>query len=167
MKSVRFLLCLTVCLFMISAQVWCENGGTGNASFDWAGAYSLSPGDYVVSFRVSRGTRCPSSVKMVLMRTGLSGDVCIDESESKAMEVFHSNPVTAPGGKGIIIVPGETLYGLPLEAERARTEYRVRIGRDGVYLMFIETGGVRFMDDVGFVTDFNGHDVRPFREKRF
>ncbi len=137
----------------------------GAHSFEWAGAFKLSAGEYVWSFAKVDGDYADPMMKMVMLASNLSGESAIEAEEetaeglvksSNAIKLVHSDAMTPNASSA---------YQVVFDPNRNVTEYRVLIEEEGVYTFFTEHMPFEFEADEHFFKDAGGQDVEPIAQE--
>ncbi len=135
-----------------------------SADLTWAGAYQLNAGRYRIAFSAHDGRYALPVIHLIILKAAREAGDSIIELQPEAQRLLATNPIVAPGGKGILIRPGNVLYRLPMDSGRAYTEYAIAIERDGLYILFLETNPSTLSAGRPFMSDRNNGAITPKTE---
>ena len=146
-----------------------DPAGSSASPYAWAGVFHLKAGNYIVQFNIvgaEAAGEAPADVaRMTLLATDSRLLRGITAKEAAASELFRSDPIIGPGGKGLVIVPGDLFYELKLEYLRCPTQYRVEIEREGNYVVFLDRKPKEYIGSGNFFADLEGGVIRPSSQK--
>ncbi len=132
--------------------------GHGEAAFEWAGVFELSPGTYTWSFAKVDGDYADPAMKMVILK---SGD--IEASEKLAEELLESKKSEFKRNNDQLVVQ-EKAYILTFNERKESTKFNVEIKKAGKYVFFTEHMPFEFEADEHFFKDVSGDDIEPIAQ---
>lgn len=133
----------------------------GGNTFEWAGAFELSAGEYVWSFAKVDGDYADPKMKMVILASDLDGEAAI-ENRKEAAEDLVKSPRAIEQVHGEVLAPNDSsAYQLVFDPDRNVTEFRVVIEKKGVYTFFSEHMPFEFEADEHFFKTTDRQDVEP------
>ena len=131
----------------------------GEHAFEWAGSFTLTPGDYEWSFAKVEGEYADPAMKMVVLKTVAEGAPGIEEVEERAEELLAKNPSILTAGA--VIKPSEMAYQLTFDQASEVTKFKVSIAEAGNYTFFTEHMPTEFEADEHFFKNVALADVEP------
>lgn len=137
----------------------------GAHSFEWAGAFQLSAGEYVWSFAKVDGDYADPMMKMVMLASNLNGEAAIEAEEETAEGLIESSNTIKLVHSDAMTPNASSAYQVVFDPNRNVTEYRVIIEKEGVYTFFTEHMPFEFEADEHFFKDAGRQDVEPIAQE--
>ena len=130
----------------------------GAESFEWAGTFDLSQGNYKWSFAKVNGEYADPAMKMVILQ---SGD--IEKSEEIASNLLDSDQSINKFNNDILIASNNS-YSLNFDQKKDKTIFNLEIKKSGKYTFFTEHMPFEFEADEHFLKDLASNDVEPIAQ---
>ncbi len=127
-------------------------------SFEWAGTFELSKGNYTWSFAKVEGEYADPAMKMVILEAS-----DIEESEDYASELLESDNSVNKSNSDVLIASNKA-YILNFDERKDKTVFNVEIKKKGKYTFFTEHMPFEFEANEHFFKDIAKADVEPIAQ---
>jgi len=131
----------------------------GEHAFEWAGSFTLAPGDYEWSFAKVDGKYADPAMKMVVLKTVSESADGIKEVRELAEKLLTQNVLKLTAGE--MVKPSEVAYELTFDEKSDITKFKVSITEAGNYTFFTEHVPTEFEADEHFFKNVALADVEP------
>lgn len=135
-----------------------ESGHEAEHAFEWAGAFSLQPGDYRWSFAKVGGEYAESAMKMAVVASSVDGAPGIEAVEKTGEALLSGTLAETRADNSLVAGRG---YQLVFDSSKDETAFTVKISTPGTYVFFTEHMPTEFEGSEHFFKDAQNEDVEP------